>query len=136
VPTSCFIGAWFGHQKGYGEVSVKVYMRSRSSLGRDNRSENEGSNEAGCGAAEGLLVDGARGRTGRLGDFGRASSIMVSSEEPLEPVEDRDCDRGVEVHEAMSSGLGRWWWWPGRNAMGRALHKRGLREVGCGVLEA
>jgi hypothetical protein len=78
-------------------------MRSRSSLGRESRREKEGSDEAACDAVDGLLVDGFRRRTGRLGDCGGASSIMVSSEEPLLPVEDRDRDRGVEVREAMSS---------------------------------
>jgi hypothetical protein len=129
MPTSCFMGAGFGHQKGYGEVRVKVYMRSRSSRGRESRSENEGSNEAGCGAAVVLLVDWFRGRTGRLGDFGGASSIMVSSEEPLLPVEDRECNRGVEVLEAISSGLGRRRWGRLGEMRWGALHKRGTREL-------
>jgi hypothetical protein len=110
TPTSCFIGAWFGHQNGYGDVSAKVYIRSRSSLGRESKREKERSNEAACDAVDGLLVDGFRRRTGRLGDCGGASSIMVSSDEPLLPVEDRDRDRGVEVREAISSLFGRQQW--------------------------
>lgn len=78
-------------------------MRSRISLGRDSRREKEGSDEAVCGAAEGVLVDRFRRRTGRLGVCGGASSMVVS-DEPLLPVDDCDCDRdrGVEVREAIS----------------------------------
>jgi hypothetical protein len=94
-----------GSKNGVGDKRVNVYMRSRSSLGRDSRREKDGSNEAVCDAADGLLVDGFRRRTGRLGDFGGASSMAVS-EEPLLPVEERECDRGVEVREAISTDLG------------------------------
>lgn len=75
-------------------------MRSRSSLGSDSKSEKDGSDEAACDAVEGLLVDGLRRRTGRLGDCGGASSMVVS-EEPLLPVDERDRDCGVESREAI-----------------------------------
>jgi len=76
-------------------------MRSRSSFGRDNSSEKEGSDEAACDAAAGVLVDGLRRRTGRLGDCGGGTSSMVVSEEPLLPVEERERDCGVELREAI-----------------------------------
>jgi hypothetical protein len=87
-------------------------MRSRSSLGKESSRLNEGSNEGACDAVDGLLAEGFRRRTGRLGDFGGASSMAVS-EEPLLPVEDCDRDRdcGVEVREAILSYCRRQWWW-------------------------
>jgi hypothetical protein len=105
-----------------------MYMRSRSSLGSESRREKEGSNEAACAAVEGWLVEGFRRRTGRLGDCGGASSIMVSSEEPLLPVEERDCDRGVEVREAISSGGS------GNCAIGRGAQARSVScAAGCAL---
>jgi hypothetical protein len=69
-------------------------------------SEKEGSDETVCDAVDGLLVDGCRRRTGRLGVCGGASSIVVS-EEPLLAVEDRDRDCGVDAREAISCQFGR-----------------------------
>jgi hypothetical protein len=89
---------------------VNWYIRSRSSLGSDKSREKVGSDDAVFSAADRLLVDGWRGRTGRLGDCGGASSIVVS-EDPLLPVDERDRDCGVEVRDAISSDFGRRWWW-------------------------
>lgn len=80
-------------------------MRSRSSRGRDSKSEKVGSGEMVCCVAdaslvEGLLCDKFLNRTGRLGVCGGASTMVVSDESLL-PDEERD--RGVEVREAMSS---------------------------------
>jgi hypothetical protein len=84
-------------------------MRSRSSRGRDSNKLKEGSKEAACDVVGGLLPEGFRRRARRLGDFGGASSMVVS-EEPLLPLEDRDRDRGVEVREAIlwHVGIGLW----------------------------
>jgi hypothetical protein len=114
---------------------MNAYMRSRSSLGRESSKLNEGSDEGACDVVDGLLVEGFRRRTGRLGDFGGASSMAVS-EEPLLPVEDcdRDRDRGVEVREAISFYFRRqWWWYPcGRVAEAKGV-EAGFAMLTCGT---
>lgn len=79
---------------------MKAYICSRSSRGRDSKSEKVGSAAVAGSVLDGLLVDRVRTRTGRLGECSGASSIAVS-DELLLPVEDRDRDRGVEVREAI-----------------------------------
>ena len=76
-------------------------MRSRSSLGKESRREKAGSEAVLGPGMDGLLVDRARKRTGRLGGCGGASTMAVS-EELLLPVDERDRECGVEVREAIS----------------------------------